>query len=496
MTLATKAIDTIVATPAPESGPRWSPDGTHHRVHDAPDRRRDDQSRRDLDAAALQLATDALRCRDQEGPDVSDPTFDNSPGAIVWTPDSKRLLFGVGDRAYRSVVAYDLSTRSIQPADQGADDRVRQRCPEQGRFESGIHDGFAGRADRRLRRRADFSCPAQAHEYQRRGRGFRARRDRGRSRGRARTAGRVEGMLVKPVGYQAGEALSLLVDVHGGPTGAHTNGFKVGVHNGGQFWAGQGWAVLYPNPRGSTGYGEKFMRGEHPRLGRRRLSRHHGRRRRSHQARHRRPAKLAVMGWSYGGYMTSLGRLADEALQGRADGRRAVEHRQHVRHDRHSRLHRHVLQQLSRREDTEALPRTVGAHLRRSGHDAAPDHAWRNDERVPIGQPMEFYRALPAITARISPISALPSTTNTRVQPEAGARGRVHKAIPIAPDVQAAIHATRLDIVTERITERDAGSGYDLVIVTKVFPYLSDPELIVAIANIAACARAGRGADP
>ena len=59
----------------------------------------------------------------------------------------------------------------------------------------------------------------------------------------------------------------------------------------------------------------------------------------------------------------------------------------------------------------------------------------------------------------------------------------MRKTIPIAPDVQAAIHASRLDIVTERLA---ATRAYDLVIVTNVFPYLSDPELIVAIANIAA----------
>jgi hypothetical protein len=67
-------------------------------------------------------------------------------------------------------------------------------------------------------------------------------------------------------------------------------------------------------------------------------------------------------------------------------------------------------------------------------------------------------------------------------KPEPNARGHVRKTIPIAPEALAAIHASRLDIVTERI----ADGGYDLVIVTNVFPYLSDPELIVAIANIAA----------
>ena len=46
------------------------------------------------------------------------------------------------------------------------------------------------------------------------------------------------------------------------------------------------------------------------------------------------------------------------------------------------------------------------------------------------------------------------------------------------PDVQAAIHASRLDIVTERLAEPGDARGtpaYDLVIVTNVFPYLSIP---------------------
>jgi hypothetical protein len=65
---------------------------------------------------------------------------------------------------------------------------------------------------------------------------------------------------------------------------------------------------------------------------------------------------------------------------------------------------------------------------------------------------------------------------------EPDARGHARKSVAIAPDIQAAIHASRLDIVTERLN----APAYDLVVVTNVFPYLSDPELIVAIANIAA----------
>ena len=153
VTLATKAIDSIVATPAPESGPRWSPDGTTIAFTMLPlgdaTTNRDGIMTRPLFNSRLMLYDVATR----KVRDVSDPRFDNSPGAIVWTPDGKRLLFGVGDRAYRSVVAYTLVHRSIQQAHQRSDDRVRQWCPEQRRFESRIHDGFFGRTDRCLHRR-------------------------------------------------------------------------------------------------------------------------------------------------------------------------------------------------------------------------------------------------------------------------------------------------------------------------------------------------------
>ncbi len=47
----------------------------------------------------------------------------------------------------------------------------------------------------------------------------------------------------------------LIVNVHGGPTGAFIQNFSPFV----QFLLAQGWAVLEPNPRGSTGYGWRFV---------------------------------------------------------------------------------------------------------------------------------------------------------------------------------------------------------------------------------------------
>jgi dipeptidyl aminopeptidase/acylaminoacyl peptidase len=66
----------------------------------------------------------------------------------------------------------------------------------------------------------------------------------------------VGGILVKPVGYQQGTRYPLIVAIHGGPAAADTLGFNGGY--GSQIYAGAGYAVLLPNYRNSTNYGQKF----------------------------------------------------------------------------------------------------------------------------------------------------------------------------------------------------------------------------------------------
>lgn len=65
----------------------------------------------------------------------------------------------------------------------------------------------------------------------------------------------VSGVLVKPVGFTAGRRYPLIVQIHGGPAGADVLGFDPGY--GSQVYAGAGYAVLLPNYRGSTNYGER-----------------------------------------------------------------------------------------------------------------------------------------------------------------------------------------------------------------------------------------------
>jgi dipeptidyl aminopeptidase/acylaminoacyl peptidase len=68
----------------------------------------------------------------------------------------------------------------------------------------------------------------------------------------------VDGFFVKPVGWQAGKKYPMVLVIHGGPEGM----FGVDWYHEFQVYAAKGWAVFFCNPRGSTGYGEKFERGE------------------------------------------------------------------------------------------------------------------------------------------------------------------------------------------------------------------------------------------
>jgi dipeptidyl aminopeptidase/acylaminoacyl peptidase len=69
----------------------------------------------------------------------------------------------------------------------------------------------------------------------------------------------VEGILTYPSGYQPGQRYPLVVMTHGGPQAAD----KFSIGSAGyeiQVFAGKGYAVLQPNYRGSTGYGDPFLR--------------------------------------------------------------------------------------------------------------------------------------------------------------------------------------------------------------------------------------------
>ena len=70
----------------------------------------------------------------------------------------------------------------------------------------------------------------------------------------------IEGILIKPLNYQEGQMYPLITVVHGGPESHYDHGWLTYYSTVGQMGAAMGYAVFYPNYRGSTGRGEKFAK--------------------------------------------------------------------------------------------------------------------------------------------------------------------------------------------------------------------------------------------
>jgi dipeptidyl aminopeptidase/acylaminoacyl peptidase len=117
----------------------------------------------------------------------------------------------------------------------------------------------------------------------------------------------IEGLLTYPIGYKAGTKVPLILNVHGGPAGSF--GQTCVASNGGAYpiasFAELGYAILRPNPRGSTGYGTSFRTANHKDWG--------GEDYKDLMLGVDEVIKmgvaeennLGVMGWSYGGFMSS-----------------------------------------------------------------------------------------------------------------------------------------------------------------------------------------------
>jgi dipeptidyl aminopeptidase/acylaminoacyl peptidase len=67
----------------------------------------------------------------------------------------------------------------------------------------------------------------------------------------------VQGWLMRPLNFRENERYPLILSIHGGPHGSFGYSFNAAF----QVYAARGYAVLFINPRGSSGYGQKFSDG-------------------------------------------------------------------------------------------------------------------------------------------------------------------------------------------------------------------------------------------
>jgi dipeptidyl aminopeptidase/acylaminoacyl peptidase len=136
----------------------------------------------------------------------------------------------------------------------------------------------------------------------------------------------VEGVLIFPPGQKNAKHLRMLTFIHGGPADADGNRFGADWYDWAGMAATQGWLVFRPNYRGSTGYGDKFMLEIAPHLvskpGEDILAGVDALVKDGYAD----PDKLAIGGYSYGGYMTNWLITETTRFKVAVTGAGAVEH--------------------------------------------------------------------------------------------------------------------------------------------------------------------------
>jgi dipeptidyl aminopeptidase/acylaminoacyl peptidase len=114
----------------------------------------------------------------------------------------------------------------------------------------------------------------------------------------------VQGMLVSPPSIEPGKKYPLVVEVHGGPAFAHYPVFPASPERFDAGLSSQGYFVFRPNPRGSYGQGEAFTRANVKDFGYGDLRDILSGIDAVQADAPIDPARVGIIGWSYGGYMT------------------------------------------------------------------------------------------------------------------------------------------------------------------------------------------------
>ncbi len=245
VTVATGAIDRLTATENAEYVPRWSPDGKTL-VYLGTKRGLTDLETTMEDEHVWVIGADGRNRRELGA------AIDNRQEDPIWTPDGASVLFNVQERGETHLYR--------MPLDGGTPERVVADRGSVGAISvsrnGSIAYTFAGTSDlpqlflktgqepakqltslnrdvlsgKHLAEVESFTFISNDNKYD------------------------VEAFLTKPAGMTNGSKHPLIVMIHGGPHGQQGPAFNFKS----QVYAARGWATLFVNYRGSTGYGQRF----------------------------------------------------------------------------------------------------------------------------------------------------------------------------------------------------------------------------------------------
>lgn len=231
-------------------------------------------------------------------------SHDSSPGVAGWSPDGKRIYFTESKGTVSRIYSLDVAANKIVETDTSSGVLSGLDVSTNGKMMAFVWQSPDKAPEAYVSATGKFS-PVQIS---------RANVDAARMQfGRTEvvkwksTDGRdIEGLLTYPVGYTAGKKVPLILNIHGGPAGVFQQSY---IGGRGSYpiatFASRGYAILRPNPRGSSGYGTEFRRANMKDWGGGDYQDLMSGVDKVIEMGVADPERLGVMGWSYGGYMTS-----------------------------------------------------------------------------------------------------------------------------------------------------------------------------------------------
>ena len=291
--VATTNVTVLANTPAAEDGPVYSPDGKSIAliVTDNPPR-------------WAQAATIQIFPANGGQPKVLLGSFDGQPDIAGWSADGKKIYFAEAKGTGTQIYVIDVASNRIAEIKHDTAVIGAISLNRTGTTFSFTRQTSDTPADAWVASVNDFKPVQISH----------ANADLklpalGRTeviKWKAKDGKDIEGLLTYPVGYQPGQRVPLILNVHGGPTGVFQQTFigGRGVYPLATF-AARGYAILRSNPRGSSGYGTDFRRANMKDWGGGDYQDLMSGVDKVIEMGVADPDKLGVMGWSYGGFMTS-----------------------------------------------------------------------------------------------------------------------------------------------------------------------------------------------